>query len=430
MITGVPYDAEIEYLESTGTQWIDTGVAGVAGLNIAMQFLPIYPVATSYQDYMGGSNGDNLNGYRVRNNASTENSIGTAVGGKNVQSISIPANTTVSVSITSSAVVVNGSTVLSQLGTTYPGQTLYLFAFNRNGSAYRCSKMRLISFAVVGYVDFIPVRIGTEGALYDRVTRKVFRNSGTGSFVLGPDVARPVLGVHRMKPLIYTAQDYVQSGLLAMWDGIENAGWGAHDANATVWKDLVGTMPDLTVHDAEFSDKALHRGTSKVGYMAENETAGYFWAGRYDEFTVESCAVLVSNSWLLPLAFAVNYGGYEAIRIGYKARLDSTEYGVGVRAKGINNLVYTPLWTDMVSGTVSIVDNVGAYYNSVQMTLNPNLSFPLGNITSGIALGNNSIYNVYGDIYCTRIYSRALTASEILQNYLIDKSRFNIGGAS
>lgn len=24
----------------------------------------------------------------------------------------------------------------------------------------------------------------------------------------------------------YTAKDYVQDGLVAMWDGIENAGWG------------------------------------------------------------------------------------------------------------------------------------------------------------------------------------------------------------
>ena len=38
----------------------------------------------------------------------------------------------------------------------------------------------------------------------------------------------------------YTAKDYVQDGLIAMWDGIENAGWGVHDTNATVWKDLVG----------------------------------------------------------------------------------------------------------------------------------------------------------------------------------------------
>ena len=33
---------------------------------------------------------------------------------------------------------------------------------------------------------------------------------------------------------------YVQSGLVACWDGIENAGAGVHNPAATVWKDIVG----------------------------------------------------------------------------------------------------------------------------------------------------------------------------------------------
>lgn len=35
-----------------------------------------------------------------------------------------------------------------------------------------------------------------------------------------------------------TARDYVQTGLLAMWDGIENAGFGQHSDTLDVWKDL------------------------------------------------------------------------------------------------------------------------------------------------------------------------------------------------
>ena len=54
-----------------------------------------------------------------------------------------------------------------------------------------------------------------------------------------------------------TARDYVQDGLVAMWDGIENAGYGIHDTNATTWKNLIGDMAwDMTVpavHDAEGS---------------------------------------------------------------------------------------------------------------------------------------------------------------------------------
>lgn len=44
------------------------------------------------------------------------------------------------------------------------------------------------------------------------------------------------------------AQDegYVSDGLVARWDGIDNAGTGTHDPNATVWKDLAGNI-DLTL---------------------------------------------------------------------------------------------------------------------------------------------------------------------------------------
>ena len=36
--------------------------------------------------------------------------------------------------------------------------------------------------------DFIPVRVGSVGYMYDRVSGKLFGNAGTGDFVLGPDV--------------------------------------------------------------------------------------------------------------------------------------------------------------------------------------------------------------------------------------------------
>ena len=37
-----------------------------------------------------------------------------------------------------------------------------------------------------------------------------------------------------------TAKDYIQDGLVAMWDAQENIGWGKHDDTATTWVDLTG----------------------------------------------------------------------------------------------------------------------------------------------------------------------------------------------
>lgn len=43
------------------------------------------------------------------------------------------------------------------------------------------------------------------------------------------------------------AFSYIQKGLAASYDGIENAGAGVHDANATTWVDLTGNGNDGTV---------------------------------------------------------------------------------------------------------------------------------------------------------------------------------------
>ena len=37
-------------------------------------------------------------------------------------------------------------------------------------------------------MDLVPVRIGSTGYMYDKVSGNLFGNSGTGSFILGPDV--------------------------------------------------------------------------------------------------------------------------------------------------------------------------------------------------------------------------------------------------
>ena len=36
--------------------------------------------------------------------------------------------------------------------------------------------------------DFIPVRVGQVGYMYDRVSGQLFGNAGTGAFIVGPDV--------------------------------------------------------------------------------------------------------------------------------------------------------------------------------------------------------------------------------------------------
>ena len=43
-----------------------------------------------------------------------------------------------------------------------------------------------------------------------------------------------------------TSRSYVQHGLVAQYDGIDNAGYGTHDSSATTWADLTGHGNDGT----------------------------------------------------------------------------------------------------------------------------------------------------------------------------------------
>lgn len=45
-----------------------------------------------------------------------------------------------------------------------------------------------------------------------------------------------------------TARSYIQDGLRANWDAIENAGYGLHDDTTNMWTDLKGYC-DLTIVD-------------------------------------------------------------------------------------------------------------------------------------------------------------------------------------
>ena len=75
------------------------------------------------------------------------------------------------------------------------GRTLGLFMRDTNNRSHPalCRMYRATFASNDGIIfDFIPVRFTNEfdepeGALYDRVSNALFRNQGTGSFLIGPD---------------------------------------------------------------------------------------------------------------------------------------------------------------------------------------------------------------------------------------------------
>ena len=181
----LPYDAEEEYLESTGTQWIDTGVS-ISDASLADVTWNVE--AVSYNDGCMGAYGQGSytsmyinfysNKFYMRNMRTSGGSF-TGVSGFNT------------VRFSGGNSYLNGTAVETEIPLNIkPVRTMYLFAYNRGGTTGFC-KARVSSFVVkengVLLCDFIPVRKGTVGYLYDRVSDQLYGNAGTGSFIVGPD---------------------------------------------------------------------------------------------------------------------------------------------------------------------------------------------------------------------------------------------------
>lgn len=188
------YDAEIEYLQSTGTQYILTNIPNRSAFSMSIKFM--LTSDASYEGIFGSVGALPRPGFRLFRDGATKLIVQT---GKSIY----VKNTTASIKnvvITFTATANNGTlSISSNYGTSTTSSCDFsennkwaLFTSLVGGSASGKITGRIYSFTYSSSeqnVDLIPVRVGNVGYMYDKVSGKLFGNSGTGSFVLGSDVA-------------------------------------------------------------------------------------------------------------------------------------------------------------------------------------------------------------------------------------------------
>ena len=188
----LPYDAEIEFLESTGTQWIDTGIVGDNTVTFTGL---VYRTSNASNECAVGSLSASftrcwlsyfyVGKYRLGYGRLYSDPTTAPIGEWLYQELKHESG--------NANLYANGVVVASvPIETFTTGLNMYIGAMNSAGSASYTFKGKIAGIQIyksgVLVRDFIPVRKGTVGYLYDRVTRKLFGNAGTGDFVLGPDV--------------------------------------------------------------------------------------------------------------------------------------------------------------------------------------------------------------------------------------------------
>ena len=207
----------------------------------------------------------------------------------------------------------------------------------------------------------------------------------------------------------YTAKDYVQDGLIAMLDGIENAGWETHDATATLWKDLSGNGHDVDVD--------LTQASWEDGFLKVTGTT----CTRDEEITnIATLEVLFRDS--LGFSYPNNKGPF--IVLGERKGPCCLWYGHVAGGASINTRISSnnSVTKDILASRSYTYSPWSYYVNGEKMPIySPPNTFADAVGCKATAVGGKPI-----EIYHVRAYSRALTADEIAHNYAIDKARFNL----
>ena len=191
----IPYQ-RIEYLQNSGTQYIQTGIMSDVGSKFEADLQRTgYPSGATGVWGVGGFSIGALISFRF------SNALGIVgyVANKTVsfsQYDSLDRHYYVAdipnllLSVDDTVVSTTGANVSSQHSTEF-----WLFRYKYDtgnfGNQYdfigKCFSAKFFENSVL-IRDFVPIRIGTTGYMYDTVSGELFGNAGTGDFTLGPDV--------------------------------------------------------------------------------------------------------------------------------------------------------------------------------------------------------------------------------------------------
>lgn len=189
---------QVEYIESTGTQWIDTGIIPEISainkpiINIKFRFTDIstlqrvFGVHTNIGQY-----------FQLFLNQAPNNSVFgiQAFNGEPYTTLDLNSNIyDLSINFENDTLISNGETkTLTYSNNTASPLTIYLFGRNSAGTASTLAKIKLYSFEYQDstiHKNFIPCyrKADNVAGMYDLVENKFYTNLGTGNFLKGQDI--------------------------------------------------------------------------------------------------------------------------------------------------------------------------------------------------------------------------------------------------
>lgn len=181
---------EAEYIESSGTQYVDSGVVGKSGLEVNATWM--FTTSNSYAVIGSVSNGVRIYPFHVSSTPSWGYGYGSWVEAGVSPSVNVVYNIYSKLYAGEQILAINGTTVASgtNASTYNNGANMYIFALHNSGSANNHSSARLYGMQIYDngtmVRDYAPyLRSDGVYGLYDKANNKFYTNAGSGSFVGG-----------------------------------------------------------------------------------------------------------------------------------------------------------------------------------------------------------------------------------------------------
>ena len=208
-----PYYCEVEYLESTGAQYIDIGIKPIISNTVTPVIKIVHQFNTLDTCRIFGAT-DNSKYFQFFNNATGSDGFGIQLFNTagNYTKFTLDTDKHVYEISTASSIAKQDDTKqslnFSQGSLDY---NLYLFARNAKDSATNYMKGKIFYFEYddgVQHRQFIPVLDwNMKPCLYDKVSGQLFYNKGTGEFLYGRQI-------HPVEYLESTGTQYIDTGIV------------------------------------------------------------------------------------------------------------------------------------------------------------------------------------------------------------------------
>lgn len=199
--------------------------------------------------------------------------------------------------------------------------------------------------------------------------------------------------------------DYVSDGLIFHLDGIERGGTTGH------WVDRIGSV-DFTLDSGVVEQTDCIEVSATNSYCARNSSYGNAETTA-DEYTIE-CVFKVDNNWSALFQPFLPVSGICMVYTNSRSRTSRGVRGSSSSTKQWSTYVFSKVANNTISINGSRAIQNGSTVSTGWVMYN--------DLKTSCVCGN-----LNGKMYAVRIYSRILSATEMLQNQQVDNIRFNLG---